>query len=72
MSKRFEIWSFINKHRISKGYSPSYREISKGVNTSKGNVAHHIDRLAKGGWVKKGPKNSVRTVKGSRWGIRKK
>ncbi len=52
--KQHELLAFIEDFIAQKGYSPSYREIMKGLNyTSVATVALHIDNLIKRGHLKK-------------------
>ncbi len=52
--KQYELLAFIESFIATHGYSPSYREIMKGLNyTSVATVALHIDNLIKRGHLKK-------------------
>ena len=52
--KQKELLSFIEQFIAQQGYSPSYREIMKGLNyTSVATVALHVDNLIKRGHLRK-------------------
>jgi len=52
--KQYELLNFIRLFTVKHGYSPSYREIMRGLNyTSVATVALHINSLIKRGHLKK-------------------
>jgi len=52
--RQYELLSFIDEFIATHGYSPSYREIMKGLNyTSVATVALHVNNLIKRGHLRK-------------------
>ncbi|WP_373600519.1 winged helix DNA-binding protein [Paraclostridium bifermentans] len=52
--KQVEILDFIRSSTLEKGYSPSIREIAKGVNlSSSSTVFCHLKKLEKLGYIKR-------------------
>ncbi|WMJ82002.1 transcriptional repressor LexA [Clostridium sp. MB40-C1] len=52
--KQMEVYEFIKKHILQKGYPPSVREICKGVGLSSTSTVHgHLSKLEKKGMIRR-------------------
>lgn len=52
--KQLEVYEFIKKHILEKGYPPSVREICKGVGLSSTSTVHgHLSKLEKNGLIRR-------------------
>ncbi|WP_276917450.1 LexA family protein [Aneurinibacillus aneurinilyticus] len=62
-SRQKEIIEFIKCYQADKGYSPSTREIAKGVGLASSSTVHgHLERLERRGYIKRGDIRSPRAI----------
>lgn len=62
-SRQKSIIEFIKRYQVDNGYSPTLREIAKGVGLASSSTVHgHLDRLEQYGYIKRGDPKSPRTI----------